>query len=301
MSNFNCNSKYTCECGKEFINPQSFNGHKSSCLEHNIQKYHGLENYKIAYESKIQKIKKAHSHTKEKFETQRKEKLLKWIEEKHVCEQCGKVMIEKFGSGRFCSKKCANTRNHSPIEKENISRGLLKYNRTHSRKNINRKHPIKYCICGKELKSDNKTGFCWNCLVNTEQGQKKLSEINKNTGGYRKGSGVGKHGWYRGFYCDSSWELAYVIFNLEHGIEFKRNKKGFKYIYNNKSHRYFPDFIEDNIYIEIKGYTNKLWEAKKNQFPHKLKVIGKETIKPYLEYVIKKYGENFCDLYEKRN
>lgn len=26
--------KYVCECGKEFINPQSFNGHKSHCSVH---------------------------------------------------------------------------------------------------------------------------------------------------------------------------------------------------------------------------------------------------------------------------
>lgn len=26
----------------------------------------------------------------------------------------------------------------------------------------------------------------------------------------------GYKGWYKGIWCDSSWELAYVIFNLEH-------------------------------------------------------------------------------------
>lgn len=36
------------------------------------------------------------------------EKRLQWISEKHSCEICGIIMSEKWGSGRFCSKACAN-------------------------------------------------------------------------------------------------------------------------------------------------------------------------------------------------
>ena len=28
--------------------------------------------------------------------------------------------------------------------------------------------------------------------------------------------GYGKHGWYKEYWCDSSWELAYVIYNLDY-------------------------------------------------------------------------------------
>lgn len=45
-----------------------------------------------------------------------------------ICENCGKEHDGKFGSGRFCSKSCANTRHHSNETKEKISSILkIKY------------------------------------------------------------------------------------------------------------------------------------------------------------------------------
>lgn len=34
---------YTCVCGRVFNNPQAFNGHKSHCIKHNIEKYGSTE------------------------------------------------------------------------------------------------------------------------------------------------------------------------------------------------------------------------------------------------------------------
>lgn len=31
----------------------------------------------------------------------------------YICENCGKLATEKYGSGRFCSRTCANTHKHS--------------------------------------------------------------------------------------------------------------------------------------------------------------------------------------------
>ena len=57
----------------------------------------------------------------------------------YTCEKCGKITEEKFGSGRFCSRACANTRTHSAETKERISRGIQKQN-------------ICFCqFCGKEF------------------------------------------------------------------------------------------------------------------------------------------------------
>ena len=46
----------------------------------------------------------------------------------YICKTCGRLVedTEKFGSGRFCSRACANKRNHSEETKENIRRGILK-------------------------------------------------------------------------------------------------------------------------------------------------------------------------------
>ena len=44
----------------------------------------------------------------------------------YTCEKCGKITEEKFGSGRFCSRACANTRTHSAETKERIRIGVNK-------------------------------------------------------------------------------------------------------------------------------------------------------------------------------
>ena len=46
----------------------------------------------------------------------------------YTCEKCGKYVedINKYGSGRFCSRACANTRKHSDETKDKIRLGLAK-------------------------------------------------------------------------------------------------------------------------------------------------------------------------------
>ena len=46
----------------------------------------------------------------------------------YICERCGKQVedSEKFGSGRFCSRACANARIHSAETKDKIRSGLAK-------------------------------------------------------------------------------------------------------------------------------------------------------------------------------
>lgn len=134
--------------------------------------------------------------------------------------------------------------------------------------------------------------------VDTRQKISETCKINKLSGGYRRGSGRGIKGIYKGYYCDSSWELAYVIYNLEHNITFERNEKLFPYEFNGKQHKYKPDFIEGDTYVEIKGYFNEQVRAKERAFPFKIKYIDKNGIKPYLEYVINKYGKDFYNLYD---
>lgn len=131
--------------------------------------------------------------------------------------------------------------------------------------------------------------------------RKKLSESAKKRklGGYIKGSGRGKKGWYKGFFCDSSWELAFVIYCLEHSIQIERNTKRRTYLHNGIKKNYIPDFIVNNELIEIKGYINEEW-LNKHKFNKDVKVLYKNDIIHILDYVKKKYGNNFTNLYEKR-
>ena len=122
-------------------------------------------------------------------------------------------------------------------------------------------------------------------------------------GGYRQGSGRGKKGRYKGIWCDSSWELAWVIYNLENGVSFCRNLKKFAYTYRHRKKFYIPDFFlnESKEYIEIKGYKTFQFEQKMLQFKFPLKVIGKNEINRYLDYAIEKYGKNFIKLYDEKD
>lgn len=121
MSRFNYEGHYVCECGKEFNHSQKFNGHKTQCKEHLIAvgKYDNREHLQSIFRSELS-IKGA--RVKSQLYTERKKSNLdNWINEQHRCERCGKIMTEKFGSGRFCSRSCANTRNHSIETREKIS------------------------------------------------------------------------------------------------------------------------------------------------------------------------------------
>jgi hypothetical protein len=136
--------------------------------------------------------------------------------------------------------------------------------------------------------------------------RKKISEVmkaNPKAGGLRSRSGRGKKGWYKGYWCDSSWELAWVIYHLDYGFKFDRNLNGFEYLYNNKKHLYYPDYIIENNYFEIKGRRcyedlDEKNKEKISQFKGNLFVLYSKEMKPYLEYVISKYGNDFIKLYE---
>jgi hypothetical protein len=133
----------------------------------------------------------------------------------------------------------------------------------------------------------------------SDETKKKLSNKAKDRGlgGKTKGGGRGKSGWYKGYWCDSSWELAYVIYNIENNIEFERNKEGFEYIFENQKLKYYPDFKKGDQYIEIKGWMDEKNKAKIEQFKGDLKILFRSDLKEIFNYVESKYGKDFVKLY----
>ena len=131
--------------------------------------------------------------------------------------------------------------------------------------------------------------------------KQRLSEVAKdrNFGGYVQGSGRGKKGWYKGFFCDSSWELAYVVFCLEHNIDIKRNTEKRQYIWQGVVKNYIPDFIVQGNLTEVKGFKTEQWLAKL-EANKDINVLYEKDLQPILEYVKTKYGNNFLHLYEQR-
>ena len=124
---------------------------------------------------------------------------------------------------------------------------------------------------------------------------------NPKAGGLRHGSGRGKKGWYKGFFCDSTYELVYVIYNLDNGIKFKRNEKFYEYEYNGSIHKYYPDFIlEDGSFVELKGYHTDLVDLKIQSVTDKpIKILYKKDLEYAFDYVKSNYTYNkLQDLYE---
>lgn len=227
------------------------------------------------------------------------------------CEKCGKefIVTRNIRNGmqltpknekRFCSRSCANGHKHTDECNKKISNTLkMKSSWYKDGRSSIRKH----CkSCGSPLSKTNGSGLCRACVNKSKEYREKLSKGTKGKcGGLKHGSGRGKKGWYKGFFCDSSWELAYVIYNLEHEIKFTRNTEKFEYIWKDETHYYIPDFIlEDGSYVEIKGYRTTQVEEKTRQFKKQLEVIDKHKIKAYIDYVECKYGKDFIRLYEKR-
>ncbi len=117
-----------------------------------------------------------------------------------------------------------------------------------------------------------------------------------------KKSRAPKRGYYKGWWCDSGYELAFIVYNLEHNIKFDRNIQKFPYTYKKKNYKWMPDFImEDGSYIEIKGRENAKTRAKYVNFPHKLTVMYEKDLKDVFTYVKSKYGERFYHLYDHNN
>lgn len=100
---------------------------------------------------------------------------------------------------------------------------------------------------------------------------------------------------------DSSWEMAYYTYLRDNNIQFEYHPNVyFEYIISNKKHRYYPDFILNDKFIEIKG--NHLLTGKYKIPDEKIKcmndnavnILYYEDIKPYMQYFKKNYG-NYKD------
>jgi hypothetical protein len=224
-----------------------------------------------------------------------------------VCNKCSKVFeikeynVESPKKEKYnCSVSCANTRVLSEETKNKIRNSLLISEKAKI-SNKNRQN------VSSGLRIERTTSKCLGCGLDithkiNETKKYHLDCWRKNSGGVREGSSRSKHGWYKGYWCDSSYELAWVIFQLDHNISFKRNTEGFNYVFENKNKKYYPDFImEDGLYVEIKNYKSKLTDSKLNSFPHKIIILYKEEIyQNVLPYVIENYGKNFINLYDEK-
>ena len=259
---FNHYGDYVCECGKHFSYSQKFNGHKTHCIEHLvrtgrlIQRIQAQKDFAVIGKQVAVKLgslrAEKNSFEKEKF-------LLGWISDRHQCERCGKVMNEYYGSGRFCSRSCANSRHHSEKTKQRIGLSVT------------------------------------TSLVNSEHA--KLT--------------VFKCGTYKGIYCQSSYELAFLAHSLMSGVKIERSNVHFKYVNptDGKEHCYIPDFYlpETDTFVELKSEHTRFFDfdevaskcSSVQQCGHGVLYINDQSIKSYISCVQQHFNiKDITALYE---
>jgi DNA-directed RNA polymerase subunit RPC12/RpoP len=213
---------------------------------------------------------------------------------KEIIKQCPKCSKDynaysKWGEKKFCSRKCANSRSWNNDDREKKSKSFWTSDKT-----LKPKTYFNTCLCGKKfevLKPSQKKKYCsHNC---------RLMYGKKTPGGYRPGSGRAKSGYYNGIYCGSTYELCWVIYNLDHSIKFER----FEGIIESESLKYIPDFLIGNRIIEIKGYGDKDKILAKKELAeshgYTVDILYGKDLQYCFEYVKKQYGtDRFYELYD---
>jgi hypothetical protein len=211
-----------------------------------------------------------------------------------MIKHCLKCSIEHNKPGIFCSRSCANSRGPRTDEfKKLVSQKLT------GRKGKDNFNKGKYLV----ERLEKKCLTCNRIFLTTVTESKKYCSNNcwkQQSGGYRSGSGRSKSGYYKGIYCGSTYELCWVIYNLDHNIKFSR----FDGFLEDSGSKYYPDFILDDnkTIVEIKGFEKQESVDRKTRlaesFGYIVKVLRQEDLKWVFEYVKKKYSDKFYTLYD---
>lgn len=209
-----------------------------------------------------------------------------------LCKFCNSDKYQKILSLRNHERCCKGNTNRIPVGRP-FKSGEEAWN-----KGLTKETDERVMNQSVSLKSNGNAKGVASTPEKEELRRSKIKEKSKNNGGMREGSGLGKSGWYNGFYCRSSWELAFVIYHLEHNNKILPCKETRYYTWNGKQHRYYPDFVLDGNIIEIKGYITEKWKQKHLENPDIILLTYKELTE-VLSYVTDKYGKDFIILYQE--
>lgn len=203
---------------------------------------------------------------------------------------CGNMAVfenYKKGYRSYCSSKCANSDDLKKL------RTVETYQRKYGVDNPQQNLEIKERTMRTKLEKFGSSGYnpiktketklqrYGNAgFVNPEKaGKTKLAKYGDSTFNNREkasitclekyGNPTGYHKVrysYKNLIFDSSWELAYFIFLEDHNIPFIYKPDPLKYLDKNKKRRYYPDFLVNGRYVEIKA--NYLIDNKGNLINH---------------------------------
>jgi len=219
---------------------------------------------------------------------------------KTILKNCPKCNTEfdaysKWGERKFCSLSCANSRGPRTDDfKLKVRKKLTGVKRstpnaTKGKQFVER--ITRNCLC------------CGVEFVTTSSEDRKYCSNKcwkQQSGGYREGSGRAKTGYYKGIYCGSTYELCWVIYSIDHNVEFTR----FDSCLEKDGLKYYPDFLlaDGKTIIEIKGYEKQdLVDAKTKlaeSFGYQVIVLRKEQLQKEFNYVAEKYSTDYKTLYD---
>ena len=173
-----------------------------------------------------------------------------------ICENCNERHIGAYGSGRFCSEKCARAFSTKAKRKEINKKVSL---------TMTKPPQIFTCmICGKIFKRKGRPRKTCSkeCLLVVYSRAGKHPK--PGNGGLRPGGGRTKVLEYTSKYAGTvklnkdEIEVAKALDTL--GLPWKRNTWGWPYqTLDGKNRKYYPDFLipELQIFIEYKGWIDK--------------------------------------------
>lgn len=209
-----------------------------------------------------------------------------------ICPICSKIVNKGC---TYCSRSCSNISRGPRSENTKIKLRLFA--------NTNPTGWAKNPLLSKNqkgiIRAKQDSRLCPTCnnffIIRSSNTKRFCSSMCIRRGGERKHTGRAKTGWYKGIYCGSTYELAFLIWNLDHNISISRCTESFEYEYLGKSRKYHPDFVVNNQIIEIKGRQQPVDLIKINAA--NAIMIDKETIIPYINYVVQKYKVHKTKLY----
>lgn len=250
-----------------------------------------------------------------------KSELEKYENIEKTCKHCGTKFYKtwsKWTLSEFCCSKCARAFSTSAKREyinKKVSEKLKSYHDTISleefrEKFLKNKRQNRRCKDGVMTSDENKNHYysspkicpicngvipyerrhCKTC--SKECARRAIVQTKLENGYYddpNRHFVTSKCGYYKGIYCGSTYELVYTIYNLDHNIPFERNKKGFPYQYNGKTHHYYPDYITPDGYIEIKGMWTDKVDAKLAAVDEPIKILYKNDLKYAFDYVSDTY------------
>lgn len=271
---------YVCECGKEFEKRKAFIGHCSRCEKHLGHKPTNNDNLG-------------------KWARGNKKKNTKYKDKNY----------NEPGNCQYCGRKCKNQnalKQHEIRCKKNpdkidTSKSWNNGNRPAWNKGKSKETNKSVLKASKTLSKTLKTKYKEELKQGIKRKQPKwvkdkisASMVGKNIDSQEHNQmGTCKCGYYKDIFCASSYELAYLIYCLDHNIDIKRNKKSYRYKYKGKEHNYFPDFvINDKVLIEIKGKKSRIVNIKAkavNDLP--IRILYRKDLEHIFDYIYLTYNK----------